>query len=145
MSNIFVDESGTMALGNTGEGQQGHYVIACVFTSADRANESCEAAANIVDKHARGGELKSSNIGGNSTRRSKILKDIKKVGLGLYALVVRKDLIYQDSGLQYKPVSYKFLHNMFYSHLESALDEIFVLGVCRTKQLFKKGAFEIDL
>ena len=123
---IFVDESGDLSLPKNDS--LSYYTINAIYFNGDELNYYKKAANNIVKKHARGGELKSSTIGNNNERRSNILKEISEIGFPLYCLVIDKQRIYKDSGLQYKRISYKFLHRMFYERIKRSFYNISLIS-----------------
>ena len=105
-----------------------YYVICGLLIPDSKIEEATEMAATIVQKHAPGGELKSSQIGNNTGRREKILFDVAKYNFSPYCLVINKSRIWKDSGLRWKPSSYKFLHKLFYGRLKKAHIGIQVLA-----------------
>lgn len=117
---VFVDESGGTDLPSEGEGAPDFYVISGLFFPEADLSRYASAADKIVQNYAGLGELKSSNIGSNTTRRASILKDIAECQIPIYCLVVNKDRILRDSGLRFRPSFYKFLHRMFYSQISGA-------------------------
>lgn len=125
---IFVDESGGTDLPNEESGVGDYYVIAGVIIPADSHAELTRAAEQIVSEHAGTGELKSSSIGGNTDRRRRVLQDIARHKFAFYSLVVNKARIWRDSGLQWRPSFYKFLHRMFYAQIKRAFLEVEILA-----------------
>lgn len=114
---VFVDESGGAELQPAADEQLDYYVICGVCFPADRLAEYEQKATAIVREHAGEGELKSDKIGSNSLRRENVLKDIGRYDFPFYCLVVNKQRILKDSGLRWRPSSYKFLHKMLYKKL----------------------------
>lgn len=117
MLHIYVDESGTTDLASDQTDADFYVIVALLIPETD-LEKYRESAQNIVTKHVVAGELKSSSIGKNVNRRTKILIDIRDYDFKYYCLVVNKSSIYRDSGLRYKTVFYKFLHRMFYSRIK---------------------------
>lgn len=117
---IIVDESGdaTLPIDHT---TRSIYTIAAILIDGDHIDQFRESAKRIVQTHAQTGELKSSNIAQNISRRHRILSEIAEAKFSFYCLVVDKQQIAKDSGLRYKPSFYKFLHKMFYSRIHQAL------------------------
>jgi len=66
-----------------------------------------------------GAEIGSKRIGGNHDRRMKFLQGVEKLSFSYYALVVNKDRLAKDSGLQFKASFYKFMNRMLYRRLAS--------------------------
>lgn len=117
---IFVDESGGTELSAEASDSPDYYVIAGIFFAETDLLRYSEYAEEIVQKHARTGELKSSRLGNNKSRREKVLRDISEAGFPVYCLVVDKNRIWRDSGLRWRPSFYKFLHKMFYSQIKKS-------------------------
>lgn len=144
---IYVDESGNTNLSDSNVDLD-HYVIVALLLENSRLEEYESLAKNIVDKHAPGGELKSSSIGSNKSRRTTILTEIAQSGFNYYALVVDKSKIWRDSGLRYKSVFYKFLHRMFYSRIKRNFSDIRIVadqyGSSDFMQGFKDYIFEFN-
>jgi len=124
---IFVDESGDTVLPDNDE-HPSIYTIVAILVDSDEIDDFRGHAKSIVESNAGSGELKSSNIGNNLRRRQKILSAIADANFSFYCLVVDKQQILKDSGLQYKPSSYKFLHRMFYSRLRRSLPSMDVIS-----------------
>ena len=124
---VFVDESGDTNLPSE-DCEDSYYVICGLIVPGRNLDIIKKHAQTIVDKHAPGGELKSSQVGSNSNRRLKIIKDIAQFNFSPYCLVINKSRIFKDSGLKWKQSSYKFLHNMFYSRIRKSHYGIEVLS-----------------
>ena len=125
---IFVDESGNTHLPETPDNGHDYYVIAGLLVPSIGLSTSLTAAQEIVVRHAGNGELKSSNIGNNSDRRRRILREIGAANFRYYCLVVDKNRIWRDSGLRWKPSFYKFLHRMFYGRIKGAFLEMQIIA-----------------
>ncbi len=124
---IIVDESGDSVL-PAHVNIRSIYTIVAILVDSDQIDEFRKRAKQIVLSNAGVGELKSSKIAGNLKRRKKILSEIAAAKISFYCLVVDKQQIIKDSGLQYKPSFYKFLHRMFYSRLQRSLLGIDVIS-----------------
>jgi hypothetical protein len=126
MKYVYVDESGSPHLALEDQNPKDHYVICAISAEGANHDSYISSAMKLVNKHAGEGELKSSNIGSASNRRTRILTDIFNEGINAFCLVVDKSRIWRDSGLRFKPSFYKFLHRMFYNRLRSSSLEISV-------------------
>jgi hypothetical protein len=116
---VYIDESGNTVI--PGNSDEDFYVITAISIPASKIEAQRNDAKKIVNKHAGSGELKSKSIGNNFNRRRQILTDIKKGQFSHYSLVVDKQRIWKESGLQYRPVFYKYLHKIFYSRINRSL------------------------
>jgi Protein of unknown function (DUF3800) len=141
IEHVFVDESGSADLPGADETPD-FYVICGILLPAQDLNNSQQTAQGIVRKHAGLGLLKSSSIGANSERRSRVLEDIGKENFPFYCLLVDKTRVWKDSGLQWKSVFYKFLHRMFYARIKGVFVGINVVadkyGQSHFMESFKK-------
>jgi len=144
---IFVDESGDTNLSDVPGENHDYYVITGVIIPASDLTSATTCAQEIVERHAGDGELKSSNIGGRSSRRQQILEEMAVAKFQYYCLVVDKNRIWRDSGLRWKPSFYKFLHRMFYSRIKGAFLEMTIIaddyGRSEFKQSFRKYILEL--
>lgn len=113
----FVDEAGGTELPPTDQESLDYYVICGILQGDHRLSEAKSNAFRIVRSHVGSGELKSSNIGSNKSRRKTILMDIAQGNFPFYCLVVDKIRIWKDSGLRWRSSFYKFLHKMFYTRI----------------------------
>lgn len=120
---VFVDEAGTVVLGGDGS-KPDIYVVTGVHMPSVEIAAAEEKARRITRTHAKDGELKSSKIANNLNRRAKVLQDIARAGFCSYSLVIDKRKISIDSGLRWKPSSYKYLHRMFVSSVSSAFQSL---------------------
>ncbi len=144
---IYVDESGTTDLTIDSDNSE-YYVIVALLISDSKLLEYEIKAKEIVIKHAGEGELKSSSVGNNISRRMRILEDIKNSDFRYYSLIVNKSEIWKESGLQYKKVIYKFLHRMFYSRIKRNFSGLNIIadqyGDSDFMKSFKSYLFEFN-
>lgn len=119
---IFVDESGDLILPK--EDNKSYYTINAIFFEQNDLDHFSGLANEIVSRHAGTGELKSSNIGNNVSRRKEVLSEIAEANFPFYCLIIDKQRIFRDSGLRYKQVSYKYLHRMFFERIKRSFFNI---------------------
>jgi len=129
-SYAFIDESGDPSLELEKDGVSTHFVVAAALIKEENLVSAREQAEIIRRRHFQSGEIKSSGIGPNDTRRLAILKDIQAIPGTFYVFVVDKRVIWKDSGLIFKKPFLKFLTGKVYSrifrtfsHLEVTADE----------------------
>jgi len=113
----YIDESGNHDLETTKSGASNLFVCVAVIVDSNQNHLVDQKMRSISSDFFSGSEVKSSNIRSKHRRRLEILKEIKNLSFGYYALVIDKGQIEKDSGLKYKPVFYKFLNNMLYNRL----------------------------
>lgn len=111
----FADEFGNNSFDFQTQGS--HFIIATVITKTDNIETLREEINEIRRKHNfQNGEIKSSSVGQNYTRRKRILKDIVKLNISVYAVIVDKRKL-SGEGFNYKKSFYKFLNNLLYKEL----------------------------
>lgn len=87
--------------------------------------ESLAASVEIIRKQEfQSGEMKSSSVGNNYSRRAKILQKLAKLDFNVLTLVVDKRKLSKQSGLKFKTSFYKFLYQRMYEHLRSNISRL---------------------
>ncbi|SHM04682.1 DUF3800 domain-containing protein [Hymenobacter psychrotolerans] len=111
----FADEFGNNSFDFQNQGS--HFIIATVITKPEKIDSLREGINEIRKKHNfQSGEIKSSKVGPNHVRRKKILEDIAKLDISIYAVVFDKRKL-SGQGFNYKKSFYKFLNNLLYKEL----------------------------
>lgn len=111
----FADEFGNNSFDFQNQGS--HFIIATVITKTENIDTLRTGVNDIRKKHNfQTGEIKSSKVGPNHIRRQKILEDIAKLDISIYAVVVDKRKL-SGQGFNYKKSFYKFLNNLLYKEL----------------------------
>lgn len=111
----FADEFGNNSFDF--ENQGSHFIVATVIVKNENLETLREQINEIRKRHNfQTGELKSSKVGPNHTRRLNVLQDVVKLDFSIYALVVDKRKL-SGQGFGYKKSFYKFLNNLLYKEL----------------------------
>jgi len=77
-----------------------------------------QRAEELRRQHFQTGEIKSSKVRAkDAQRRVRILTDLAKLPIKLYFVVVEKERIYKDGGLQFKTSFVKHINGLLYSRL----------------------------
>ena len=113
----FVDETGNFDLEIEKAGASNLFVCVAVICDELQSELIKTRMLEISRDEFSGNEVKSSGIAGSHKRRLRILEKIQDLSFGYYALIINKAAIERDSGLQYKPVFYKYLNRMLYNRL----------------------------
>lgn len=113
----YVDESGTNELNSSKRNVSNLFICVAIVVDDKGLDESKNGMIEISNHLCSGAEIRSSRIGSDHKRRIKFLYGIKNLPFGYYALVINKDRIVKDSGLQYKKSFYKYINHMLYQHL----------------------------
>lgn len=124
----YIDESGNADLETTKEGASKYFIISSILVSQEKRNDLEKKIEKIRSKYFQTGEMKSSSVGKNNNRRSKILTAINELDFKFYALCVEKERIYKDSGLKYKPSFFKFVNGKLYSLLFTSYLDIHIVA-----------------
>jgi hypothetical protein len=111
----FADEFGNNSFDF--ETQGSHFIIATVICKNSNLEKLRGEISYIREKHRfQTGEIKSSGVAGNHARRKRILADIAKLDISVYAVIVDKRQLY-GKGFEYKKSFYKYLNNLLYKEL----------------------------
>lgn len=111
----FADEFGNNSFEFASQGS--HFIVATVIAKEQYLPELSGQIQEIRRKHNfQTGEIKSSKVAGDHNRRLRILADIAKLDISIYAVVIDKRRL-TGEGFNYKKSFYKFLNNLLYKEL----------------------------
>ncbi len=111
----FADEFGNNSFEFASQGS--HFIVATVIAKEQYLLELSCQIQEIRQKHNfQTGEIKSSKVAGDHNRRLRILADIAKLDISIYAVVIDKRRL-TGEGFNYKKSFYKFLNNLLYKEL----------------------------
>lgn len=113
----FADESGNNSFDFTTQGT--HFIVASIMINEAEKEDIETALEGIRRKYFQTGEIKSSKVGDNHTRRLLILQEAAKLNFNVYALVTDKQKLYGE-GFKYKEPFYKYLSGLLYKELYKA-------------------------
>ncbi|WP_291104310.1 MULTISPECIES: DUF3800 domain-containing protein [unclassified Flavobacterium] len=115
MITAFADEFGNNSFQFKTQGS--HFIIATVICNSEKINELEKQVDEIrQNQKFQTGEIKSSGVAGNYKRRIKILEEIIKLDISVYAVIIdKRDL--EGKGFSYKKSFYKYLNNLLYKEL----------------------------
>lgn len=113
----FVDETGTNELDSTKQNVSNLFICVAVIVDKAGMENSQKAMIEISNDFCGGAEVRSNRIGSDHPKRMRFLERIKEMPFGYYALVINKDRVYKDSGLQYKRSFYKHINYMLYNQI----------------------------
>lgn len=138
----YIDESGNADLEISKDGASNYFIISAIIVSKDKKQELERKTDALRLKYFQTGEIKSSGVGNNNTRRAKILAAVNNLDFKFYAVCVDKEKINKDSGLQYKKSFLKYINGKLYSRLFTSFLDIHVIsdehGGEEFKNSFKK-------
>lgn len=111
----FADEFGNNSFDF--EKQGSHFIVATVICKNENTEKLREDIDLLRKKHKfQTGEIKSSGVGSNHARRRRILTDIAKLDISVYAVIVDKRQL-RGKGFEFKKSFYKYLNNLLYKEL----------------------------
>lgn len=115
MITAFADEFGNNSFDFEKQGT--HFIVATVICRNENLEKLKQGIDDIRKKHGfQTGEIKSSNVGPNYNRRKRILQDIAKLEISIYAVIVDKRKL-TGKGFDFKKSFYKYLNNLLYKEL----------------------------
>lgn len=117
---VFVDESGATNLGSV-TGKDRFYIAAAVIVETCDIPELTKRLDEISARFNNGAPLKSTKIGADDRRRTRLLKEISTLPFRYCLLVVDKSKLNTSEGLVYKTSFYKFFANLLYRLIDERL------------------------
>lgn len=127
----FIDEFGAFGFDFDNPGCSSHFIVVAIVVD-DKDLETVSNGIEIIRrKNFQTGEIKSSKIGKNHSRRIAVLNELKQLPFHIFSIICDKRKIYENSGLRYKQPFYKFINNIVhqelrinYSNLVITADEV---------------------
>jgi len=111
----FADEFGNNSFEFDTQGT--HFIVATVICKNENLEKLKEDIDAIRKKHGfQTGEMKSSGVAQNHARRKRVLEDIAKLDIAIYAVIVDKRKL-NGKGFAIKKSFYKYLNNLVYKEL----------------------------
>jgi len=142
----FLDETGNFGYNFDASGTSHYFIVTAVIILEENFSKIKQHAEGIRQKYFQTGEMKSSSVGSNHRRRAKILNELINLDFNIYSVVINKEKIYKDSGLQYKQSYYKYLYSKLFTTLKSVYPYITVqmdeLGDKEFQEGFKKYVYD---
>ncbi len=117
----FADESGTNSFNFEKEGT--HFIVSAIIVENNNLENVVSQVEGIRKKYFQTGEMKSTGIGKNDSRRIKVLKDLANVDFYIYSLVVDKSKLFSE-GYRYKKTFYKNICGILYTELYRAYPDL---------------------
>lgn len=106
------------------ETQGSHFIITCILIKDKNDLPAIEAQIEEIRRlNFQTGEIKSSKVANNHSRRLKILNELIKVNFSIFAVVIDKRSLHGE-GFNYKKSFYKFINNLLYKELFRSFPEL---------------------
>lgn len=113
----FTDESGGFGWNFDNPSVSSYFVITAILVKETDLIYLTEQVELIRKKYFQTGEMKSSHIGKNYQRRSRVLAELIKLPFTIFPVVIDKRKLDQTSGLRFKKSFYKFANNIVHKEL----------------------------
>lgn len=120
----FIDKFWTFGYDFDNPGCTTHFLIGAVIVDENNLEFVSERVENIREKKFQQGEIKSGKVARNHKRRISILNELEQLPFHIFAFVCNKRKIYENSGLRYKQLFYKFLNNIVYQELRISYNNL---------------------
>lgn len=124
----YVDETGTNVLDTSTNGESNLFICTAVLVKESDNEKLSNVLLDMSQRLCGGAEIKSSRIGKKHERRLKFLQEVKDLDFSYYALIINKDLIPRESGLQYKRSYYKYINRMLYKRVADEFSSLHLIA-----------------
>jgi len=114
----YIDETGNYGFSFEAQGTSSHFIITAIIVKSEDVDILNKSIDIIRSKFFSEGEMKSSNVSKNHTRRFEILRELVKLDFKVFCLVVDKQKIYEDSAIMdFKKSFMKYLNGILHKEL----------------------------
>ena len=140
----FIDECGNFGFDFDSEGVSKYYILCAVIVKNSELSQLHNAVLKVKENNGfKDTEIKSSAIGNNYKRRSKILAELLPINFRIILFVADKQAFIKDSPLTtYRQSFIKFLHQRLYNVLYGAYPKLQIIedqiGTSEFQTSFKK-------
>lgn len=123
----FVDESGDKNWDISKKNVSSHFILAAVIVEGSNVEKIRGGVATIAEKEFQGSEIKSSKVGKNTDRRTKIWKAIMALDIRVVVLLVEKKNLTTE-GYRFKKSFFKNLHGKIERQLLRTYPDIEIIA-----------------
>ena len=123
----YIDEFGNNGLDFDKEGVSETFIVTAIIVSEEKLENLEVELKKIRKTNFQTGEIKSSKIGTNDTRRLKIIAELNSLDYHIFSIVVDKTKLTSE-GFQYKGSFYKFLHSLVDRELFKTFPDLLVVA-----------------
>ncbi|MCB2408710.1 DUF3800 domain-containing protein [Hymenobacter lucidus] len=125
----YIDESGSHGFDFSKSGNSTYFIIAAILVEDSAVDNLQNEFENIKLSLNQRGELKSSNLGKRQEGlRVKLLTALNNLDFKYYCVIVNKESIHRNTGLQYKESFYKFLYGILYNNLYRTFTDLSIIA-----------------
>jgi hypothetical protein len=137
----FIDEFGNNGLDFEKEGVSNTFIVTAIIVSREKLKGLETELEKIRKLNFQTGEIKSSKVGGNDTRRLNIIAELNALDYHIFSIVIDKTKLTSE-GFQYKGSFYKFLHSLVDRELFKTFPDLLVVADEHGGNDFKKSFLE---
>tara|TARA_B100000795_G_C22763336_1_gene424593 strand:- start:283 stop:1434 length:1152 start_codon:yes stop_codon:yes gene_type:complete len=137
----FIDEFGNNGLDFEKEGVSNTFIVTAIIVSGEQLKGLETELEKIRKSNFQTGEIKSSKVGGNDTRRLNIVAELNSLDYHIFSIVIDKTKLTSE-GFQYKGSFYKFLHSLVDRELFKTFPDLLVVADEHGGNDFKKSFLE---
>ena len=123
----YIDEFGNNGLDFEKEGVSETFIVSAIIVSEEKLENLETQLEKIRKTNFQTGEIKSSKVGTNDTRRLKIVAELSSLDYHIFSIVVDKTKLTSE-GFQYKGSFYKFLHSLVDRELFKTFPDLLVVA-----------------
>lgn len=136
---VFIDESGDPDTDLDKAGVSEYFVLTAVVVDSLDLPQEERKAQGIVDRFFPKGEIKSSRVGSNLSRRSQILDEVCDLRFKHYSQVIDKSRVHTESGLRFRRSFVKYVNRALYTNLFQAFSNLYVIADRYGRSEFMEG------
>ena len=140
----FIDECGSFGFDFSNDGTSKYYILCAVIVEDSKLSALHDSVNEVKNKNGFAGtEMKSSSIGSNNKRRSRIISQLLPIEFRVVVLIADKQEFINKSPLtEYKKSFIKFLHQRLYENLYHVYPKLKIIedetGYTEFQESFKK-------
>lgn len=134
----YIDEFGNNGLDFSNQGTSSHFIVTAIIIDSDCLTQIETEVEAVRKKYFQTGEMKSSSVGNNDSRRKQILTELSNIDFHIYSCVIDKKQL-KTRGFTYKQSFYKFLHSLVDKELFRIYPNIQIVADEHGGEEFKKS------
>lgn len=124
----FTDESGSFGWDFDNKTVSTHFIVSAIVVKESELENVRNQVEDVRAKCFQTGEMKSSSIGKNHSRRVFVLNELKKISFSVFSVICDKRKLLEINGLQYKESFYKYLNNIVHQELRSVFPVLTIVA-----------------
>lgn len=134
----YIDEFGNNGLDFDKDGVSTHFIVTAILIDENKQDEVEKQIEIVRQTNFQTGEMKSSGLGNNDTRRLKVLEELNDINYHIFSVVIDKREL-EGEGFNYKGSFYKFLHSLVDRELFKVFPDLLIVADEHGGQEFKEG------